>query len=398
MRTRSTRLLLVGGGHSHVEVLRRFALQPEANLDLTLVSPSPLAACSGMLPGLVAGLYRPEVAHVDLESLARWARARYVHDAVTGVDLYTKTLTLADGDTEPFDVLSLDVGSIPDATQVPGAREHAIAIRPAVSFLAAWDQLRADSAAGNVSTIAVVGGGAGGVELLLAMQHRLHGELGDAAPRFALITDQPQLLPEFPQAARARLGQLLVERGVVLHLNSGAIGVEPGVVITTHHRRIAVDRIIWATSAGSSGWLAASGLASDPHGFVLVDNALRSTSHPFVFATGDCATQAAHPRPKSDVFAMRQGPPLAANLRRMLRNESLASYVPQRHALSLIGTGGRHAIAARGPLVFAGDWVWRWKDRIDRAYVAKYASPSSAPASSYPSPPPTSAHHIADEE
>ena len=202
--------------------------------------------------------------------------------------------------------------------------------------------------------------------------------MGDAAPRFALITDQPQLLPEHAPAVRARFGKLLVARDVVLHLNSGAIAVLPGTVITTHQRRIAVDRVVWATSARSQPWLAASGLACDAQGFILTDNTLRSTSHPCVFAAGDCATQVGHPRPKSAVFAIHQGPPLAANLRHVLRNEPLAAYVPRRHALSLIATGGRHAVASRGRLAFEGDWVWRWKDRIDRAFMAKYVPPAMA--------------------
>ncbi len=378
MKTRATRLVLVGGGHSHVEVLRRLALQPQPELEAALVSPSRLAAYSGMLPGLVAGHYNTEESHIDLLPLAKWAGARFVDDSVVGLDLYTKTLALADGDTEPFDIVSLDIGSIPDTMNVPGSRENTIAVRPAASFLTAWDKLLAEAAAGKLDTIAIVGGGAGGVELLLAMQYRLHAELGDAAPRFALITDQPQLLPEHAPAVRARFGKLLVARDVVLHLSSGAIAVEPGAVIATHHRRIAVDRIVWVTSAGSQPWPAASGLACDARGFVQVDDTLRSLSHPFVFAAGDCATQIAHPRPKSGVFAVRQGPPLAANLRRAVRNESPRPYVPQPRALALISTGGRHAIASRGPFVFQGDWVWRWKDRIDRAFVGKYVPPATA--------------------
>jgi selenide,water dikinase len=245
------------------------------------------------------------------------------------------------------------------------------------AFLAAWDTLRADAAAGRVATVAVVGGGASGVELLLAMQHRLAAELGEAAPRFALITDQPQLLADFPPGMRARFGALLVARGVVLHQNSGAIAVEPGTVITTHQRRIAVDRIVWATSAAAQAWPAACGLACDARGFIRIDRTLRSPSHPFVFATGDCAAQDGYSRPKSAAFAMRQGAPLAANLRHALRRESFASRVPPRQVLTLIGTGGRHAVASRGPLVVEGGWVWQWKDRIDRAYMAKFALPET---------------------
>jgi len=378
MMTRSSRLVLVGGGHSHIEVLRRLALRPLPELDVTLISPSPLAANSAMVPGLVAGHYSMEETHIDLPPLAQWAGARFVRDSVAGLDLYSKTLALTDGDIEPFDLLSIDIGSTPDAGQVPGAREHTVAIRPAATFLAAWDALRADAASGAVNTIAVVGGGASGVELLLAMQHRMRSDLGDSAPRFALITDQTQLLPDHAPAVRARFGKLLVARGVVLHLNSGAIAVEPGTVITTHQRRIAVDRIVWATTAGSQRWPAAAGLDCDAQGFIRIDNALRSISHHFVFAAGDCATQVGHRRSKSSVFAIRQGPPLAANLRHVLRRETLVSYVPRRPALSLIATGPQRAIASRAPFTVEGEWVWRWKHRSERAYMAQYARPAAA--------------------
>jgi selenide,water dikinase len=376
--------VLIGGGHSHVEVLRRLALQPEPDLYVTLISPSPWAAYSGMLAGHIAGHYSAAEAHVDLAALAQWAGAQFIVDSVVGLDLYKKTLTLAEGDVEPFDLLAIDIGSTPDTSQVPGAGEHAIAVRPVPAFLAAWEALRSDAAEGKVGAIAVVGGGAGGVELLLAMQHRLAAELGDAAPRFALITDQPQLLPDFPPALRARFGTLLVARGVVLHQNSGAIAVEPGAVIATHQRRIAVDRIVWATSAAAQAWPAASGLACDARGFIRIDRTLRSPSHPFVFATGDCAARHGHPVPKSAAAAIRQGPPLAANLRHALRRESFASCVPPRHVLSLIATGGRHAVASRGRLVVEGDWVWRWKDRIDRAYMAKFSLPETVELAAAP--------------
>ena len=250
MRTRAARLVLIGGGHCHIEVLRRFAVQPEQEVEITLISPRALTPYAGMLPGMIAGLYGEADAHVDLARLAQWAGARFVADRVTQIDLYTKTMTLSDGDVEAFDHLSLDIGSTPDTARVPGAEQHTLGIRPVPPFLAAWRRLQEEAAAGTVHSIAVVGGGAGGVEMLLAMQHRLRTSLGNAAPRFALITDQAQLLPEHPPAVRAYFGRLLVAREVVLHLNSGAIAVEPGTVIVTHHRRIAVDRIIWATAAG----------------------------------------------------------------------------------------------------------------------------------------------------
>jgi pyridine nucleotide-disulfide oxidoreductase family protein len=375
VRTRAARLLLVGGGHAHIEVLRRFAVRAEPDVEITLVSPQPMASYSSMLPGVVAGHYSVAEAQVDLRQLAQWAGARFVVDHATAVDPYSKTLTLAVGDVEAFDTLSLDIGSTPDMAHVPGAKEHALGIRPAAAFLAAWETLQAEAAAGTVHSIAIVGGGAGGVEMLLAMQHHLRATLGDAAPRFALITDQPQLLPQHAPAVRAHFGRLLVAREVVLHLSSAAMAVEAGTVIVTHHRRIAVDRILWATSASAQPWLAASGLACDDRGFVQVDKHLRSTSHPFVFAAGDCATQIRHPCPKSGAIAVRQGPSLAANLRRALRHQSLRTFVPRRFDLALIATGGRHAVASRGAIMLEGNWVWRWKDRLDRRFMARYRRP-----------------------
>lgn len=287
-----------------------------------------------------------------------------------------KNVRLASGAIEPFDLLSLDIGSSPDMS-VPGARESAVGVKPVEQFLTTWESLQQAAATSAIGTIAVVGGGAGGVDLLLAMQFRLCSVLGSAAPRFALFTDQPHLLPQHPSAVRTRFGRLLVERDVELHVASAVHAVAPKAVVTTSGRRIAADCIVWATSAAAQPWVAASGLACDPRGFVQLDPNLRSTSHQFVFAAGDCATQVAHPRPKSGVFAVRQGPPLAANLRHAAHAEPLEPFVPQKNHLALISTGGRHAIMSWGPFMLEGDWAWRWKDHIDRTFIAKFVPPAA---------------------
>ncbi len=371
------RILLIGGGHSHLEVLRRFAQRPDPGIELTLVSPNALTPYSGMLPGLIAGHYTVADSHIDLPALSRWAQARFVCDRVVELDLYTRIARLAEGGIEPFDLASIDIGSAPDAS-IPGAREHAIGVKPVDRFLAAWAALQVDAAAGRVRTIVVVGAGAGGVEALFAMQFRLTQTMAGEAPRFALVTDQPHVLPEHPPSVRKGLGKLLIARDVVLHTGSAAVAVEPGAVVTANGRHIAADRIIWATSASAAPWLAASSLDCDARGFVRVNRHLQSVSDPSVFAAGDCATQDGEPRPKSGVFAVREGPPLAANLRHAARHETLVAFTPQRRTLALITTGGRHAVASWGPAAAQGEWVWRWKDRIDRRFCARYRLPEGA--------------------
>lgn len=370
-------LLLVGGGHSHVEVLRRRALASDTGARVTLVSPSPSTAYSGMLPGLVAGLYDFAQTHIALPPLAAAAGARFVVDRVVGIDLDAKRARLAGGGTLPFDALSLDIGSVP-AAPMPGAAEHAVGVKPVDRFLAAWDETINAARAGRVGTIAVVGGGAGGIEVLLAMQARLAAELGATAPRVALLTDLSHLLPRHSTAVRRRVQRVLARRGIAVHLDAAAARIERDAVATRDGRRIAADRVFLATSAAAARWLAASGLSCDDAGFVSVDPYLRSASHPFVFAAGDCASQAGESYPKSGLYAVRQGPVLADNLRRHLRGEALSPFRPQRTALALLSTGDRRAIMSWGALAAEGAWVWWWKDAIDRRFMGRYRFPDAA--------------------
>jgi len=370
------RLLLVGGGHSHVEVLRRMADEPRAGPTTTLVSPEPRTPYSGMLPGQVAGLYGLAETHIELPPLAGAAAARFVRDRVVALDLAAKRALLAGGDALPFDVLSLDIGSAPSAS-MPGAREHAIGVKPVDRFLLAWDATLDAARDRRIRSIAVVGGGAGGVEIALAMQARLAGAGGAAVPKLAVVTDVGDLLPRHAVAVRRRVRRTLERRGITVHFDAAVVAIEPGIILASDGRSFGADRIFLATPGTAAPWLAASGLACDARGFVAVDCHLRSTSHPFVFAAGDCASQIGKSYPKSGLYAVRQGPVLADNLRRHVRGEPLAAFRPQRFALSLLATGDRRAILSWGPFAAEGPWVWRWKDAIDRRFMARYRFPAS---------------------
>jgi len=361
------KILLVGGGHTHVEVLRRFALAPEPGVELVLVSPDRLTPYSGMLPGLVAGHYTHEQAHIDLEPLAAQAGARFVRDRVVEFDPRTRVAVTASGTREDYDIASLDIGSLPDM-RMPGAREHAIGVKPVDALLDRWSALREAAVAGRVGQIAVVGGGAGGVEVLLAMHYRLVRERSVQLPRFALVSDRSNL----PRAAERALLAALVAAGVDRHLGRPAERFDAQGVVLAGGERVPADTIVCATPATPAPWLARSGLACDARGFVRIDGYLRSPSHPQVFAAGDCATQDGTSHPRSGVYAVRQGPSLAANLRAAATGRALATYRPQKRALALISTGGKHAVAVWGRWSVAGDWVWHWKDRIDRRFMARY--------------------------
>jgi len=367
------RLVLVGGGHAHVEVLRRFGRAPVPGVEVVLVSPHPLTPYSGMLPGLVAGHYDHVAAHIDLERLARFAGARFVRTLAAGIDPRGRVARLADGPTLEFDLVSLDVGSAPATAGVPGAAEHAIGVKPVDRFLRAWDAWRERARTGALRRLLVVGGGAAGVEIVLAMQYRLARESGGAgAVECALATDVDRLLPMHPPRVQAVLARILRDRGIRLHLSTAAARIEPGAMVAATGERIAADAIVWATGAAALPWLREAGVALDAAGFVAVNESLQSISSEHVFAAGDCAAMLGHPRPRSGVFAVRQGPPLAANLRAALAGRPLARFVPQARALALVSAGDRYAVAARGGWAAEGRWAWRWKDWIDRRFVARY--------------------------
>ena len=366
----ATRVLLAGAGHANLLVLADLCRRPDPTLDVTVVSPETHPIYTGMLPGVVAGHYPVGLSETDVPALAARAHARFEPGALAGIDLQTRIAQLADGTHEPFDVLALDVGTVPDPS-LPGASQ-AIAVKPPRAFLAAWRNIEIDAAERRIRTIAVVGGGAAGVEMILAMQYRLASTLGDNAPRFVLLSDQAQLLPSHARNARRLLGRVLVSRGIVVRLGTPAIGIGDNAVVTAGHSRIAAERIVLATSGSAPAWLRDTGLACDDAGLVRIDARLQSVSHPFVFAVGDCAVRDDGSSRPGGARAVREARPLAENLRRYGAGRTLVTHRPLRTMLALVGTADCRAVASWGPLAAEGTWAWKWKDRLDRRYVGRF--------------------------
>jgi selenide,water dikinase len=369
--TAPLRLVLAGGGHSQVEVLRQIAMTPLTGVSLTLVTRDVLAPYSGMLPGFIAGHYEYDECHVDVRALARMAGARICHAEVEGLDLTNKTVLCKGRPAIPFDLLSLNVGSRPAVAEVPGAREFAWPAKPVDEFIRRWQALLAGlEARPRPHGVVVVGAGAGGVELVLAMQYRLARI--SKATRFALVSSSAEILPSHNARVRRRVERVLQERGIEVHRAQTAAEVTLDSVRCTSGLEIAYDTLAWTTHAAPAPWLRNSGLAVDQAGFVSVNDHLQSVSHPFVFAAGDVASLADNPRPKSGVFAVREGPYLARNLRNAAAGRPLETFRPQTQHLGLISTGDRAAIASRGGWSAQGPWVWRWKDRVDRKWMDRY--------------------------
>lgn len=366
------RIVLAGGGHAHVEVLRDLGARPDPSLEVVVATPYPWLTYSGMVPGFVAGHYEIDACMIDLRPLAARANARLVATSVVGIDPEAREVRLANGEAVRYDALSLDVGTHPSVGAARGVEGHAVVMRPLESVVKGWSDVLVRAREGRIGAVTVVGGGAAGAELALAMEYRLCTELGLASTHVRVISDAPRLVPNFPGAARRRLQRRLVRRNIGVHLGSAVTEVGAGYVRLDHGLEFASDAVFWATGGAAPGWIRASGLATDPAGFLVIDSSLRSVSHPDVFGVGDCATQPERPHARAGVFAVRAGPVLAANLRAALTGGILASHLPAPRYLALVSTGSRHAVGVWNGFAWEGDWVWRWKDRIDRAFVARY--------------------------
>lgn len=371
-------IVLVGGGHSHVGVLKHFGMQPEPGVRLTVICTDVHTPYSGMLPGYVAGHYSYDDVHIDLGRLAVFAGARLFRDEVIGIDRMKRQVICKNRPPVAYDVLSINIGSTPQL-KVSGS-ELAVPVKPINQFNTRWLSLlaRVQQHERGPLRIAVVGGGAGGVELLLAMQHRLRAEL-KARQRdvnllqFALLHAGPQILPTHNPRVRRRFEQVLRARGVQVHLNAEVTRVARGLLICKDGQQVDADEIMWVTQAAGAPWLQDTGLSLDKEGFLSVLATLQVANDPRVFAAGDVAAMTQHRLEKAGVFAVRMGPVLAENLRSHVRGLPLGHYIPQKHWLALISTGDRVAVASRHWWSVSGAWVWRWKDWIDRRFMRKYS-------------------------
>ena len=377
----SRELLLIGGGHSHVAVVRAFGMRPVPGLRVTVVSRDVHTPYSGMLPGLVAGHYGFDDCHIDLRPLCEANGVRLIHGEVEALDPARQTARIAGRETLRYDWASINIGSRPALGGIAGAAGHGTSVKPIDRFLAHWlrllDELRASP---RPCRLLVVGGGAAGVEIALACAWRAREALGAHAALFSvgIVNAAPVLLPSHNARVRRYFHRELERRGIELHAHARVAAADAQGVTLADGRRLEADQLVWATQAGAAAWPAAAGLACDADGFIRVNASLQSVSHPNVFAAGDIAALP-EPCPKSGVYAVREGQALALGLRRVALGEEPAAYRPQRRFLSLVSTGDRRAVVSRGPLFAAGGWAWRWKDRIDRAFMAMYRVEPAAP-------------------
>ncbi|WP_193141784.1 selenide, water dikinase SelD [Meridianimarinicoccus sp. MJW13] len=364
-------LVLVGGGHTHALVLRKWGMAPVAGVRLTLINPGPTAPYSGMLPGHVAGHYNRADLDIDLVRLARFAGARLILDAATGIDRDAQEVHVAGRAPVAYDLVSVGVGITSDMPVLPGFAEHCVPAKPLGPFARRWAAfVEQTETTGTPARVAIIGAGVAGVELALAMAHRLHAA-GVAAPEVTLVEAAAPLALLRPRA-QALLLDRLTDAGIALRDNCRITHVTEGALHLDDGGPIPFDFCVGTAGTRPHPWIAGTGLELTD-GFINVGPDLRSLSDPLIYAVGDCAHLTHAPRPKAGVFAVREAPILYDNLKADLTGQSRRrTYAPQRDYLKLISLGGKDALVEKGPVTLAAPWLWRLKNKIDQDFMEKF--------------------------
>jgi len=385
-------LVLLGGGHAHVHVIRMIGMKKEPGIEVTLITRDLETPYSGMIPGYISGYYSKDECHIDLVKLCSFAKVNLIYAEADGLDTKNKLIYLKDNRPPiRYDVLSIDIGISPkhwSQNNNDNSNCNLTPVKPIDGFAKRWDiilnrvlNMPTDPSSDNIN-IAIIGGGAGGTELTFAIEHRLRVELtaigkDPSKVKIMLLQRGNTLMSSHNIHVQNVINRLIIEKGIELIFNAEVIGTKiesnQSYLLTSDGRQFLFNEAISCAEAMAQSWLLKTDLETTQNGFICVNDTLESVNVRDVFACGDVAHLINNPRPKAGVFAVRAGPPLVANLRKRLRGIiDLDPWIPQNEFLGIIGTGNGYAIASKGAYCVEGEYIWKLKDKIDRKWMLQY--------------------------
>ena len=360
-------LVLVGGGHAHLSVLRALTHKKFSKLEVVLITPNNYQNYSGMLPGWMAGHYSKAQLQINLQSLAQKANIHLIVNRVIGIDATKCLVYLPENNQIKYDLLSVDMGCETDVSKLGALQEKLLPIRPLDNFIEAWSEIISKK---EKFQLVVVGGGAAGVELALAARYSFKRSKFYDSGHVDLVVSESGLLTEFSPKIQCYIKNILFKAGITVHYLK-ASGTKEGLILS-NGKFLAADYVIAATGTQAPLWLQRSNLMLDKNGYIAVDGYHKSLSHPNVFATGDISSRRDSIITKSGVHAVRAGPILFSNLLATLNGEPLTFYYPRKYSLYILACGPRYAIASWGKWNIQGKLVWYLKNWIDQRFVKKF--------------------------
>ncbi len=377
-------VVLLGVGHTNAHVLRMWKMDPPKNAQLVCVSDFPVVTYSGMLPGVIAGQYPKSAMEIDLIRLAQSAGARVVIGKVIGLDHQNRELIFAARPRLKFDILSIGIGSRPSFAGVDlnAGSDPIVAVKPMQTFLSRLSERLSRLKIGERQPkIAIVGGGVGSIEIAFCLYERFMGRPrylvegfpADLRPQIAIVTGSERIGTGLLPASISKIEKEFRDRDIEVVTQSRVTAVDANGLVFKDEQRFAADVVIWATSAVGAPLLQALDLENDNRGFLNTHQNLEVTQLPGVFAVGDTGTIVGSSISKAGVYAVRQGPVLNENIRRLINNrKDLRDYHPQTDFLKLVNLGNDRAIAEFKGRSFVNRLCWKLKDHIDVKFMRMY--------------------------
>jgi selenide, water dikinase len=372
-------IVLIGGGHSHSIFLKKFGMNPVRDINITLISPESLTPYSGMIPGLISGVYSEEECHIDIRHLCNFSNSKFIKDSVHNIDLINKYVMTHSTPPIHYDYLSIDIGITPDILNIDLSKNIA-PIKPISEFTKKLNNF-SESIHNIINPkICIIGGGAGGIEIALSLHHKFSKAKKEV--ELFLIHKGQNIVESYRNSVRNKILNTLKNKNIQVivnekvskitdksdSLNLSKIHCESGNTYDSNF-------IVFTTHASPPKWISNVNIKKDKNGFILVNTFLQSTSNPEIFATGDIANIENYNIEKSGVYAVRQGSYLFSNLIALTQNQKLKHYIPQKYFLSLLSTGDNKAIAKRNYLSWGpSNFLWKWKDYIDKKFMNSFVN------------------------
>lgn len=373
---RAKHLLLAGGGHAHIGLLRRLSDKTLKDVAITLITEQPQTLYSGMLPGWMAGHYNLAEITIDMIELCRHAEVSLLQQPIIAVDAETQTVLTSKDETLDYQVLSLNTGADTDlhwlksddseAEKADDNHVKVVPVRPLANFVLQWQQILQEAKQADQYKLAVVGAGAAAAELVMAAQFALQ----QISPKHqAYLVCGEQLLSDFAQGFKSRVIKQLQRHNIdIIYERAESLTNEQ---LLTTKQSLPVNAVIAATGVMGSAWSEHSNLATVENGFIAVNSYQQSISHANVFAVGDVCSRVDRDMAHSGVHAVFGGAVAADNLLAYLAGKPLKSYQPKNRTLYLLSCGDKYAIGSWGRYSVQGRWVWALKKYIDKRFVNK---------------------------
>jgi len=363
------RLVLAGGGHSHMVTLAKLRTFIENGYQVNVIGPSEYHYYSGMGPGLLGGTYSPEEIRFATKTVTEKMGATFILGKIRRIDPEARLVHLESGDELPYDVLSCNLGSQVPEDLVAGSQADVFPVKPIEKLLQARQRILE---LGRLKKIAVgvIGGGPSAVEIAGNIW-RLGQEPG-MNPVDLTIFAGKQLLPQHPDGVRRLADNSLRKRNIRIEENCRVKTVETGSVICETGTTCELDIIFVAVGVRPSTVFRESGIPTGPDGGMRVNRFLQSTANANIFGGGDCIYFADDPLDKVGVFAVRQNPVIYHNLLAALQGTALQPFVPQRKYLLIFNLGNGSGIFYKRPILFGGRPAFLLKDYIDRKFMKTF--------------------------